>query len=55
MSEVDDEIESCHQPLVDSESEDEESSNPKRGHVWRHLAIIETTVQDKDDITDEDL
>ena len=41
--------------LVSSESEDEESSNPKRGHGRRQEDTIEAAMQDKDDITDEDL
>jgi hypothetical protein len=39
--------------LEDSESEDEDG-DPKRGHVQRCVATIEATVQDKDDVTEED-
>ena len=45
VSDVDDEIELVGMPgIEDSESEDENSSNPKRGHVKRQVETIEAAV-----------
>ena len=53
--EVDDEIESIGMPTIeDSESEDENSSNPRRGHVRRQVETIEAPVLDKDDVLHQD-
>ena len=49
-SEVDDEIASVGMPtLEDLGSEDESSTNPRRGHVRRQEETIEAAVLDKDE------
>ena len=55
VSEVDDENASCNNSLEESESEDKNSSNPRRGHVKRQVETIEAAVLDKDDVTEGDL
>ena len=55
VSEVDGENASCDNSLEDSESEEENSSNPSPGHVKRQVETIEAAVLDTDEVTEGDL